>query len=152
MYKKLFNKIHTKKIKIGIVGMGYVGLPLAINFLKKKFDVTGIDSDKKKINLLKKNISYISSIKKKEILYFKNFPKKITSDFNVVKYLDVIFICLPTPLKDNKKPDMTYVFNFFKKIKSYSDKKLIILESTVYPGASRDAIKKMNVNVNDIGY
>lgn len=151
MYKKLFNKIHTKKIKIGIVGMGYVGLPLAINFIKKKFDVTGIDSDKKKINLLKKNISYISSIKKKEILYFKNFPKKITSDLNEVKYLDVIFICLPTPLKDNKKPDMTYVFNFFKRIKSYSDKKLIILESTVYPGASRDAIKNMNVNVNDIG-
>ena len=70
MYKKLINKINNKKIKIGIVGLGYVGLPLAINFIKKKFDVVGIDNDRKKISLLKKNKCYISSIKKKDILYF----------------------------------------------------------------------------------
>ncbi len=151
MYKKLLNKISNKKTKIGIVGLGYVGLPLAINFIKKKFDVIGIDNDKKKISLLKKNKSYISSIKKKDILYFKYFPDKITSNINIVKNLDIIFVCLPTPLKDNKKPNMTFVLNFFKKIKNNINKKLIILESTVYPGASRYILKKMGVKINDIG-
>ncbi len=151
MYKKLLNKISNKKIKIGVVGLGYVGLPLAINFIKKKFDVIGIDNDKKKISLLKKNKSYISSIKKKDILYFKYFPNKITSNINIVKNLDIIFVCLPTPLKDNKKPNMTFVLNFFKKIKNNINKKLIVLESTVYPGASRYILKKMGIKINDIG-
>ena len=99
--KKLLHKINSKKAKIGIIGMGYVGLPLAINFAKNKFFTIGFDNDIKKIRKLKKNISYIKHVKNKSLIEVKNkfrFSEKLSD----IKNLDIIIICLPTPLDKNK--------------------------------------------------
>jgi UDP-N-acetyl-D-glucosamine dehydrogenase len=150
-YKNLIKKIKTKKAKIGIVGLGYVGLPLAIRFIKKKFDVVGVESDNSKISKLIKNKSYIDAIKKEEINYFKNSKNKLSTKFNLLKEVDIIIVCLPTPLKQNSTPDMSYVFNAAKKISKLMDDKILILESTVYPGATEEMLKVMKVDEKKIG-
>ena len=113
MKKKLIDlilKIKSKKITIGIVGLGYVGLPLALRFAEVGFNVIGYDKDKKKTIKLKKFKSYIKSISDKE-LNKKNFLP--TSNLKVFSKSDVIIICLPTPLKKNSKvPDMIFLKNF----------------------------------------
>jgi UDP-N-acetyl-D-glucosamine dehydrogenase len=153
MYNKfqLLNKIKQKKINIGIVGLGYVGLPLAIRFLKKKINVYGIDTDKKKISYLKKGKTYIRSIKTKDIKYFKKYKNRISYNYQLIEKIDVIIICLPTPLKNNYKPNLDYINDCVRKIAPFLKNKILILESTVYPGASEDIIKKFIINKYDIG-
>ena len=128
-----------KKFKIAIIGLGYVGLPLYILCKKKNLDVFGFDLDKKKINNLNKNISFnldignseLTKIKKKNI--FNNSQLEKISDRNI------IIFCLPTPIKNNGTPNMSYIKNALKNIKSFlSNNVLLILESTVYPGATRE--------------
>jgi UDP-N-acetyl-D-glucosamine dehydrogenase len=134
MYNKLKQKIKLKKFSVGIIGLGYVGLPLAVKFIKKGIKVFGVDQDITKIQKQKKGISYIESIK---TAYFKKNPQRISTQYSLLKNCDVIFICLPTPLK-RKKPDLSYIFDCVKNLKPHiSSKKLIILESTVYPGVTR---------------
>lgn len=141
--KKLLHKINSKKAKIGIIGMGYVGLPLAINFAKNKFFTTGFDNDIKKIRKLKKNISYIKHVKNKSLIEVKNkfrFSEKLSN----IKYLDIIIICLPTPLDKNKNPDLSYIKNTLKKMKKFlTVGKLIILESSTYPGCTRSIMSEI---------
>jgi len=144
----LKKKIISKNINIGIIGIGYVGLPLAISFSKKNYNkIIGFEKNKFIIEKIKKNISPISYIKSKEI-------KKLNSNFkitNQIKYIsnaDVIIICLPTPLKKNLSPDMTFISKCIGEIKKYlRPNQLIVLESTVYPGATEDLIvKKLKTN------
>lgn len=140
MEKKLLNlisKIKTKNITIGIVGLGYVGLPLALRFSEVGFKVVGYDKDNKKIVKLKKHKSYIKSISDKELIK-KNFI--VTSNLKILSESDVIIICLPTPLRENSKvPDMTYIKNFASSIKGFlRENHIIILESTTYPGTTRE--------------
>lgn len=125
---------------VGIVGLGYVGLPLALKFSKSRiYKIIGIDLNKKKINLLKKNISYISNIKNNELKSL-NQSKNILSDrFSYIKNCDVVIFSLPTPLTNNKDPDMSYINNALKQSEKYFKKnQIIILESTVYPGATEE--------------
>ena len=140
MKKKLIDlilKIKSKKITIGIVGLGYVGLPLALRFAEVGFNVIGYDKDKKKTIKLKKFKSYIKSISDKE-LNKKNFLP--TSNLKVFSKSDVIIICLPTPLKKNSKvPDMIFLKNFAFSLKSFlRENHIIILESTTYPGTTKE--------------
>ena len=140
MKKKLIDlilKIKSKKITIGIVGLGYVGLPLALRFAEVGFNVIGYDKDKKKTIKLKKFESYIKSISDKE-LNKKNFLP--TSNLKVFSKSDVIIICLPTPLKKNSKvPDMIFLKNFAFSLKSFlRENHIIILESTTYPGTTKE--------------
>ncbi|MDC3043620.1 nucleotide sugar dehydrogenase [Candidatus Pelagibacter sp.] len=141
--KKLLLKINSKKAKIGIIGMGYVGLPLAINFAKNKFFTTGFDNDLEKIRKLKKNISYIKHVKNKSLVEVKNkfsFSEKLSD----IKYLDIIIICLPTPLDKNKNPDLSYIKNTLRKMKKFlTVGKLIILESSTYPGCTRSIMSEI---------
>ena len=141
--KKLLHKINSKKAKIGIIGMGYVGLPLAINFAKNKFFTIGFDNDIKKIRKLKKNISYIKHVKNKSLIEVKNkfrFSEKLSD----IKNLDIIIICLPTPLDKNKNPDLSYIKNTLKKMKKFlTVGKLIILESSTYPGCTRSIMSEI---------
>ena len=133
------NKIIKKKINIAVIGIGYVGLPLCLRFLKKGFRVYGIDKDKKKIKNIKKGRSYIANIKNKEIKNAISSGFKITSDFSVIKGVDVIIVCVPTPLNKNKTPDMSYISEAVNKIKNYIRKRqMVILESTIYPGATEE--------------
>ena len=147
----LRSKILKKKHTIAIIGLGYVGLPLAIRFIKKKVKVLGIDSDLKKIKMLKEGKSYIRSISNTELKYFKKNKSLVTNNYRFIQKCDVIIICLPTPLKLNNYPDMRYVFNCAKKINKYlNSEKLIILESTVYPGASEDFLKNIKAHKKNI--
>ncbi len=152
MYRELIKKIKSKKIKVSIIGLGYVGLPLALRFIKSGIKVFGIDTDIKKILKLKSGNSYIGSIKNHQLKYFKKNKDNFSDNLEDVKKADVIIICLPTPLKKNKTPDMSYVFNFSKKIKKYiKDGQIIILESTVYPGATLSLINYLGLKRKNIG-
>ncbi len=134
---ELILKIKNKKITIGIVGLGYVGLPLALRFAEVGFSVIGYDKDIIKTEKLKKFKSYIKSILDKD-LNKKNFLP--TSSLKQLSKSDVIIICLPTPLKKySKTPDMSYIKNFALKLKNFLRQyHIIILESTTYPGTTSE--------------
>jgi UDP-N-acetyl-D-glucosamine dehydrogenase len=137
MYKNIINRIKAKQFSVGIIGLGYVGLPLAIKFINNNVKVYGIDNDKKKILSLRKGISYIKSISDHKILYFKKNQNFIDWNYKILSAVDVIIICLPTPLKKNKDPDLSYIFDCLNNLFFYLKKdQTLILESTVYPGVS----------------
>ena len=139
-FNKLIKKYKKKDIKVGIVGIGYVGLKLLLQFGKNKVNVIGFDKDTKKLSLLKKNISPISYIKNLEIKKIKNFTS-YEADYSKLNKCDAIILCLPTPLK-NKKPDLSHIINTMKKITKYlKQNQLLILESTTYPGTTEEKIK-----------
>ncbi len=151
-YSSLIKKINKKTAKIGIIGLGYVGLPLALLFSKKNFEVTGFDIDKKKINALKVGKSYIKHIDSKTIKKNKKYIK-FQSNFIDIRDIDIIILCLPTPLKTNLTPDLSYIKNTMLKIKKYlGEGKLIILESSTYPGSTKDEIlpflKNFKIGIN----
>ena len=133
-------KKKNNKKTIGIVGLGYVGLPLLLKFINsKKYKIIGFDINSKKIQKLKKNQSYISNIKNTDINILNNKEVILTSTFNQIKNCNVIIFALPTPLSDNKDPDMSYIKNAINLLKNYLSKnQLLILESTVYPGATEE--------------
>lgn len=137
-------KINKKKIKVGIIGMGYVGLPLSILISKKSYKVYGFDEDKSKILKLKSKKSYIKHISssdlKKSIVNNFLIP---TNDFGLLGKMDVIIICVPTPLTKSKKPNLQFVNNAIIKIidNLKTNSPLIILESTTYPGTCNEILK-----------
>ena len=145
MLKKIIYKLKSKKFRVCVIGLGYVGLPLISSFIDAKIKVYGIDIDDKKIQLLRKGKSYIKSIKPKTLEYFKKNKKNLSSNFSLISESDVVIICLPTPLKNNsKQPDMSYVFKCAQDLKKLIKfNQIIILESTVYPGATREFAKKL---------
>ena len=131
----LLDSITSKNAKIGIVGLGYVGLPLVLAFCKAGFKVTGFDIDKKKIESLNKGKSYIRHIDVSALHSNPSFTA--TYDFTKLKSMDCIIITVPTPLNKYREPDMTYVFETAKTIAKYLRKgQLVILESTTYPGTT----------------
>lgn len=138
---KLIEKINNKDAQIGIAGLGYVGLPLVIEFCKAGFNVTGFDIDDEKIEMLKLGKSYIKHIES-SLLTSHSSLFTPTTDFNQLLAMDCIIICVPTPLNKNREPDMTYVFNTTKTIAQYLRREqLIILESTTYPGTTDEDMR-----------
>ncbi|MDD5454421.1 MAG: nucleotide sugar dehydrogenase [Candidatus Ratteibacteria bacterium] len=141
MKNKIEKLIKSRKAKIGVIGLGYVGLPLVIRFLEEGFPVFGFDVDKKKIENLNKGKSYIKHI---HFGIFKKYRGKFrpTSNMDELVKTDVIIICVPTPLKENRKdPDMKYIQNSVKEIKKRLRKgQLISLESTTYPGTTKELV------------
>lgn len=142
-YEKLKEKIENRSAKVGVIGLGYVGLPLAVELSKANYNVYGIDIDSKKITQLKNNISYIIDIDNEEIkLINESFQFIPTSDFEIIKELDAISICVPTPLTKSQEPDISYIINVMDNIKKYMHKGLLItLESTTYPGTTEELIE-----------
>ncbi|MDD5435811.1 MAG: nucleotide sugar dehydrogenase [Nitrospira sp.] len=138
----IIQKIEKKDAKVGIIGLGYVGLPLALEFCKAGFSVTGIDLDKEKISLIEKGKSYIEDSTDEEIsTAVSNGGLKATTDFSVLASIDTISICVPTPLGKSKDPDISYIISATKEIKKYLHKgQLIVLESTTYPGTTEEVI------------
>jgi len=133
-------KLETKDVRFGVVGLGYVGLPLAVEFANENFKVTGIDIDESKVNKLKNGENYISDVNDDELKRaVKNGYIKATTDFSVIKDLDFISICVPTPLNKLKDPDMSFIQNSMTEITKYLHKDLVIvLESTTYPGTTKE--------------
>lgn len=139
----LQRKISTRKARIAILGLGYVGLPLAVNFAKKGFPVIGLDKDADRVNKLKAAESYILDVPQKELEgVIKKGTLAATTDFSVLKNCDAIIICVPTPLKRRYTPDISYIVGAVKAIGPYLHRHtLVILESTTYPGTTRELIK-----------
>ena len=135
-------KIKEKKAHIGIIGLGYVGLPLAIEFCKTGFQVTGLDIDQEKIDLLSQGESYIKHISGEKIKYLNKKGKfKGSTNHTLIRHLDCILICVPTPLNKNREPDMSYVISTAQKIAPHIVKnQLIVLESTTFPGTTLEVL------------
>ena len=149
MTKNLLNKIKKKKISVCIIGLGYVGLPLAFRFLNAKIKVIGIDNDKSKLNKIKKGISYIENKKFLKNNFYKDFQGNVSNNYSNVNKSDIIILCLPTPLNKNKKPDMSLLKSCINKIKKYVKlNQTLILESTVYPGATIELFNILNFKKN----
>ena len=140
---EILNKIADKSVVVGIIGLGYVGLPLGLEFANKDIRVMGFDLDEFKISSLSKGKSYIKHIPSERIKKFlvdkKNFT--VTSDFSRLPEVDAIIICVPTPLNEHREPDMSFIENTAATIQKYLRKgQLVSLESTTYPGTTDEIL------------
>ncbi|MCC7093799.1 MAG: nucleotide sugar dehydrogenase [Ignavibacteriaceae bacterium] len=146
----LIAKIKNKSVAVGIIGMGYVGLPLGLAFANKKVNVLGFDLDNKKINMLNKGKGYLKHISNNKIKKAVHSGYlRATSDFTRLKEVDAIIICVPTPLTEHREPDMSFVKNTSETISKYLRKgQLVVLESTTYPGTTREVLLPLFGNAN----
>ena len=142
---ELIKKIESRKASIGIIGLGYVGLPLVREFSNAGFKVTGFDVDRSKVETLKKGKSYIKHIQSKDIRNLqKNGNFRATDRFANLANMDCIIICVPTPLNKFREPDLSYIIKTTEAIKRYQKKgQIIVLESTTYPGTTDEEMKKI---------
>lgn len=139
--KEIIKKINNKSFKIGIIGLGYVGLPLCLRYAKSGFRIIGFDIDKKKIENLRKGKSYINHIDFSFLKKIQNKGSKFVNDFSLISNVDIIILCLPTPLKKNNTPELKFIKNTLKIIKKYLKKNQVLsLESTTYPGTTEEII------------
>ena len=140
--RQLSEKIRNRTAKIGVVGLGYVGLPLISAFVKSGFQAIGYDIDERKVNALQAGQSYIKHIKAETIQEWNDLQQfEATADMGRLRDADTILICVPTPLSESRDPDLTYVENTAKYIAATLRKgQLIVLESTTYPTTTRDVV------------
>ena len=139
----LKDRIRNRTARVGIVGLGYVGLPLAVEFAQAGFDVVGIDISQAKVDDLNKGISYIQDIPTATLAPLVASGKlRATSDYSIVAELDTINVCVPTPLGKTKDPDMSFIMNSAEQIARHMSgpNKLILLESTTYPGTTEEVL------------
>ena len=138
----LKNKIENRDAQIGVIGLGYVGLPLAMEFVRAGFHVTGIDVDQEKVKKLNRGENYIQDIKDEPVKNAVEMNQlSATSDFSVIQNLDAISICVPTPLNKQKNPDISFINQVMENMKDFiHHDMLIVLESTSYPGTTRELI------------
>ena len=136
----LTQKIKSKKARIGVIGLGYVGLPLVKAFLMKGFTVFGFDVDRKKVKLLNQGKSYLKHVNTDELKeHLSSQTFMATDDFSHLKKVDIIVICVPTPLDSHRNPDLTYVIKTTETISSNLKKgQLVVLESTTYHGTTEE--------------
>ncbi|WP_461206468.1 nucleotide sugar dehydrogenase [Clostridium sp. DL1XJH146] len=139
----LINKIRTKDITIGVVGLGYVGLPLSVEKAKAGYKVIGFDVQDEKVNMVNEGHNYIGDIIDEELeVLVKDGMLKATTDFSFVREVDAVAIAVPTPLDKFKQPDVSYVEASTRSIAKYLHKgMLVVLESTTYPGTTEEIVK-----------
>ncbi|MSV34014.1 MAG: nucleotide sugar dehydrogenase [Bryobacterales bacterium] len=144
-FEQLEKKIQSKQARTGIVGLGYVGLPLAVEFAHAGFSVTGIDIDPEKVAAIHRGESYIQDVPTSVLAPLVRAGKiTATADFAAVADLDTINICVPTPLRKTKDPDMSYIVSSCQEIaKHFHPGMLVILESTTYPGTTNELMLPM---------
>jgi len=133
--------MENKESIIGIIGLGYVGLPLIIRFFEEGFKVVGFDVDDKKVDMLNAGESYIKHIKQEKIKSALGQGFRATTNFSEIENVNVILICVPTPLAEGNEPDLSYVKSTLKTIQPHlKENQLLILESTTYPGTTEEEI------------
>ncbi|MGA7521092.1 MAG: nucleotide sugar dehydrogenase [Acidobacteriaceae bacterium] len=138
---ELLQRIQTRQARIGIVGMGYVGLPLSLLFSEQRFRVTGFDIDARKVTMLNQGGTYIVRIPETEIQLAREQGFVATADYSQIEQMDVVIICVPTPLNEYHEPDLSYVTGTVKSIAPHvHEGQLIILESTTYPGTTEEVV------------
>jgi UDP-N-acetyl-D-glucosamine dehydrogenase len=145
-------KIDTREARIGIVGMGYVGLPLALLFSDRRFRVTGFDIEAAKVNTLNAGGSYIVRILPAEIQAAQKAGFHATADYSEIAQMDAVIICVPTPLNEHHEPDLSYVTGTVASIAPHiHDGQLIVLESTTYPGTTEEIVVPLLEAGNPLG-
>lgn len=142
MFKQLLSKIENKSARVGIIGLGYVGLPLAVGMAKCGYSVTGVDVSQAKIDHLNQGVSYIPDVPSTDLSPLVKANKfTATPDYDILKELDVVFICVPTPFDSMKAPDLTYVRQAAASIASrLRTGQLVVLQSTTYPGTTEEVV------------
>jgi UDP-N-acetyl-D-glucosamine dehydrogenase len=141
----LADKIRAKTARVGIVGLGYVGLPLAVEYENAGYTVVGIDLQASKVDAINRGESYVQDVPTHEVKELVAAGKlTATSDFSIVSTLDTVNICVPTPLRKTKDPDMSYIVSATEEIAKYFQAgMLVILESTTYPGTTDELVRPM---------
>lgn len=142
-YQALHTLISLKSAKIGVLGLGYVGLPLAVEMVKSGFTVYGIDIDERKTSALQEGRSYIQDVPDEDIRQALDSGRfHPTSQLSAIQWLDMISICVPTPLNEHQEPDTSYIVRAVDAIREHMQHPvLIVLESTTYPGTSEELIQ-----------
>jgi len=145
MKAELLSRIQDRSATIGVVGLGYVGLPLAVELAKAGFHATGIDLDARKVDSINDGRSYIPDVATADVRSLHHAGKlDATTDFSIVRELDTINICVPTPLRKTKDPDMSYIVSAVESIAAHLHPgMLIILESTTYPGTTDEVVQPL---------
>ena len=140
--RELKKKIRDRSAKVGVVGLGYVGLPLAMEMAREGYQVTGIDLMREKVEAVNSGISYVLDVPSETLLSFVSASKmRATQSLAAVEKLDTLNICVPTPLRKNKDPDLSYVVAAVEAIRNHiRPGQLIILESTTYPGTTKEIV------------
>jgi len=148
----LRQKIEGRQARIGIVGMGYVGLPLALLFSGERFQVTGFDIEPQKVSTLNAGGSYIVRILPTAIQQAQKVGFRATADYSEVAQMDAVIICVPTPLNEHHEPDLSFVIGTVECIAPYiHEGQLIVLESTTYPGTTDDIVIPLLEKGNPLG-
>jgi UDP-N-acetyl-D-glucosamine dehydrogenase len=142
MKTALLKKIEAREAQIAIIGIGYVGLPLAVEFAKEGYRVFGVDVSAEKVRLINEGVSYIPDITKEDVAALvKRGTLSATTDFGILSQVDAISICVPTPLRKTKDPDMSFIVAATDQIVAHSRAgQLVVLESTTYPGTTDELI------------
>jgi len=143
MKKTIIQNINSKKIKIGVIGLGYVGLPLAVEKAKAGFKAIGFDIQQKRADMVNDGINYIGDVVQEDLQQLVNTGMlKATTDFSLLKECDFIAICVPTPLDEYQAPDISYIKSSCETIANYLKKgTVVVLESTTYPGTTEELVK-----------
>ena len=139
---KLIDRFKKKQARVAILGLGYVGLPLAVVFAEAGFEVVGIDPNEEKVEQINQGVSYVGDVKSEKIDHLVSEGKlKATTDFSALKEVDAVSICVPTPLRKTGDPDLSYIISATEQMTPYlHDGMVIVLESTTYPGTTREMI------------
>ena len=140
MKTELLKKIHAKEIVVGVVGLGYVGLPLAVEKAKAGFKTIGFDVQSQKVDMVNRGHNYIGDVVDSDLAKLvAEGTLSATTDFSFVKDVDFIAICVPTPLDTHQQPDISYVKSSTEAISKYLTKNtMVVLESTTYPGTTEE--------------
>lgn len=148
MKKRLLEKISNKDIKVGVVGLGYVGLPLAVEKAKAGFKTIGFDVQKSKVYMVNEGHNYIGDVVDRDLKKLAESKMlSATTNFSFIEDMDFIAICVPTPLDSHQQPDISYVRDSAKEIAGYLKKEsIVVLESTTYPGTTEELLKPILEN------
>ena len=141
--EELLRRIESREARVGIVGLGYVGLPLAVEFAEAGFTVVGVDVTEEKVTMLNNGESYVGDIPSERLApLVKNGKFSASVDYGALKDVDAVSICVPTPLRKTKDPDMSYVIKAVDSVTAVAhDGMLIVLESTTYPGTTEELVE-----------
>ncbi|MGB0125410.1 MAG: nucleotide sugar dehydrogenase, partial [Silvibacterium sp.] len=149
---ELKSRIESRKANIGIIGMGYVGLPLALLFSEQRFAVTGFDIDRQKVDTLNAGGSYIVRIPSTDVQQAQKNGFRATADYSEIAQMDVVIICVPTPLNEYREPDLSYITGTLHAMAPHvRQNQLVILESTTYPGTTEEVVVPLLEKGNVLG-
>ncbi len=138
---ELQSKFDNRSARVGVIGLGYVGLPLVLLFNEQRFPVTGFDIDAQKVRVLGEGESYICRIPAKDIQHANKLGFRATVDYSLIEEMDAVVICVPTPLDDHQEPDLSYITSTVESIAPHlREGQLIVLESTTYPGTTEEVV------------